>query len=158
MKRMGSRAHRLGSCSSQALKLRLGSCSSRALKLRLGSCGPWVWLLHHMWDLPGSRSGIEPMFPALLGGLFTTEPRGKPCFVLFCFSPEKNLLEIWLQGRALESPRLNSWFYTCDWQNLVDISKALCARNCAKHLIYINIFNPYNNTKMKVLLLLPFYT
>ena len=28
------------------------------------------------WDLPGS--GIEPMSPALAGGLFTTEPPGKP--------------------------------------------------------------------------------
>ena len=28
-----------------------------------------------MWDLP--RSGIEPMSPALAGGLFTTEPPGK---------------------------------------------------------------------------------
>ena len=29
-----------------------------------------------MWDLPGP--GIEPMFPALAGGFFTTEPPGKP--------------------------------------------------------------------------------
>ena len=28
-----------------------------------------------MWDLP--RSGIEPVFPALAGGFFTTEPPGK---------------------------------------------------------------------------------
>ena len=28
------------------------------------------------WDLP--RSGIELMSPALAGGLFTTEPPGKP--------------------------------------------------------------------------------
>ena len=33
-------------------------------------------LLHGMWDLPGSE--IEPMFPALAGRLFTTEPREKP--------------------------------------------------------------------------------
>ena len=31
---------------------------------------------HSMWDLP--RLGIEPMSPALAGGLFTTEPPGKP--------------------------------------------------------------------------------
>ena len=28
------------------------------------------------WDLPDP--GIEPMFPALAGGFFTTEPPGKP--------------------------------------------------------------------------------
>ena len=31
-------------------------------------------------DLP--RSGIEPLFPELTGGLFTTEPLGKPCFFI----------------------------------------------------------------------------
>ena len=39
-----------------------------------GSCGAWAWLLHGMWDLPGS--GIEPMSLALAGGFFTTEPPG----------------------------------------------------------------------------------
>ena len=29
-----------------------------------------------MWDFPGPE--IEPMFPALAGGFFTTEPPGKP--------------------------------------------------------------------------------
>ena len=29
-----------------------------------------------MWDLLGSR--IEPVFPALADGFFTTEPSGKP--------------------------------------------------------------------------------
>ena len=33
-------------------------------------------LLHSMCDLPGS--GIEPVFPALAGGFFTTETPGKP--------------------------------------------------------------------------------
>ena len=33
-----------------------------------------------MWDL--SRSGIQPMSPALAGGFFTTEQSGKPCFAL----------------------------------------------------------------------------
>ena len=31
-----------------------------------------------MWDLP--RSGIGPMFPALIGGYSTTEPLGKPWY------------------------------------------------------------------------------
>ena len=36
--------------------------------------------LQGMWDL--SRSGIEPMSPALAGGFFTTEPPGKPLLLL----------------------------------------------------------------------------
>ena len=35
-----------------------------------------------MWDLPGS--GIEPMSPVLAGGLFTTEPPGKPLDLYLC--------------------------------------------------------------------------
>ena len=38
----------------------------------LRSCGPQASLPLSMWNLP--RSGIEPMPPALAGGLFTTEP------------------------------------------------------------------------------------
>ena len=34
-----------------------------------------------MWDPPGP--GIEPMFPALAGGFFTTEPPGKPGYTDF---------------------------------------------------------------------------
>ena len=33
-----------------------------------------------MWDLPGS--GIEHSSPALAGGFFTTEPPGKPHFLV----------------------------------------------------------------------------
>ena len=49
---------------------------SWALEHRLNSCGTGASLLLGMWDLPGS--GIEPVSPALTGGFFTTEPRGKP--------------------------------------------------------------------------------
>ena len=52
------------------------SYSSRALERRLNSCGTWAYLLCGVWDLP--RSGVEPIFPALAGGFFTTEPPGKP--------------------------------------------------------------------------------
>jgi len=52
------------------------SCSSWALKYRLNSCGTGAQLLHHLWDLLGP--GIEPMSPALVGGVFTTEPARKP--------------------------------------------------------------------------------
>ena len=33
-----------------------------------------------MWELPGS--GIEPISPALVGGLFTTEPPGEALSLL----------------------------------------------------------------------------
>ena len=58
-----SRAQELSSHGSQALEYRLGSCTR-------------AQLLHRMWGLPGS--GMEPVSPALAGGFFTTEPRGKP--------------------------------------------------------------------------------
>ena len=52
------------------------SCSSQALEHRLSSCGAWAKLLRGMWDLPGP--GIEPVSPALVGGLFTIEAPGVP--------------------------------------------------------------------------------
>ena len=43
---------------------------------RLSSCGSWAQLLRGMWDLP--RPGLEPVSPALAGGLPTAAPPGKP--------------------------------------------------------------------------------
>ena len=43
---------------------------------RLNSCGARAYLLCSTWDPP--RSGFEPVFPALVGGFFTTKPPGKP--------------------------------------------------------------------------------
>ena len=40
------------------------------------SCGARAELLRGMWDLP--RPVIEPVSPALAGGLSTTAPPGKP--------------------------------------------------------------------------------
>ena len=50
----------------------LSSCGPQALEHRLHSCGAQASLPHSMGDAPGS--GIEPVFPALTGGLFATEP------------------------------------------------------------------------------------
>ena len=48
---------------------------------RLSNCGSRAQLLRGMWDLP--RPGLEPVSPALAGGLSTTAPPGKPsCFFL----------------------------------------------------------------------------
>ena len=43
-----------------------------------------------MWDLP--RLGIDPMFPALVGGFFTTEPPGKPPIAIkvYVLVPDNN--------------------------------------------------------------------
>ena len=50
---------------------------------RLSNCGSRAWLLRGMWDPP--RPGLEPVSPALAGGLSTTAPPGKPCFFFFKF-------------------------------------------------------------------------
>ena len=65
----------------------LSSCGSWALECRLSSCGAWACLLRGMWDLPGP--GLEPVSPALAGGLLTTAPPGKS---LDSFIWEKNKL------------------------------------------------------------------
>ena len=52
------------------------SCGPQALEHRLRSRGAWASLPRGMWGLPGA--GIEPVSPALPGGLFPTEPAGKP--------------------------------------------------------------------------------
>ena len=43
---------------------------------RLSSCGSRAQLLRGMWN--PSRPGLEPVSPALAGGLSTTVPLGKP--------------------------------------------------------------------------------
>ena len=44
---------------------------------RLSSCASRAQLLRGMWGPP--RPGLEPVSPALVGGLSTTAPPGKPC-------------------------------------------------------------------------------
>ena len=51
------------------------------------ACGlsiAWVYLLYSIWNLPGA--GIEPVFPALAGGLLITGLPGNSCPF---FPPEK---------------------------------------------------------------------
>ena len=55
---------------------RLSTCSSLALEDKLSRCGVQARFLQRTWDLP--RSGMEPLSPALAGGLFTTGLPGKP--------------------------------------------------------------------------------
>ena len=52
-----------------------------ALECGLNSYGAQALLLCGMWDLPGS--GMEPVFPVLAGGFFTTEPPGKASLFYF---------------------------------------------------------------------------
>ena len=59
----------------------LSSCSSWAQEHRFRNCGAQLGCMR---DLPGA--GIEPVFPALAGGFFTTGPPGTPLsFILFYF-------------------------------------------------------------------------
>ena len=70
------------SCGAQVS--RRGGLSLRAQALghaRFSSCGSPARLLRGMWDLP--TPGIEPVSPALAGGFFTSEPPGKPAYVLY---------------------------------------------------------------------------
>ena len=48
---------------------------------RLSNCGSRAQPLRGMWDPPGP--GLEPVSPALAGGLSTTAPPGKPQDLLF---------------------------------------------------------------------------
>ena len=47
---------------------------------RLSNCGSRAQPLRGMWDPPGP--GLEPMSPALAGGLPTTAPPGKPLSIV----------------------------------------------------------------------------
>ena len=70
-------------CGAQALGTRAAvvvargcsSCGTWALESRLSSCGARALLLRGMWDLP--RPGLEPVSPALAGGVLTTAPPWK---------------------------------------------------------------------------------
>ena len=58
-------------------------CGEWALERRLSSCGTRAQLLHGMWDLPGP--GLEPMSPALAGGLLTTALPGYLYLYLYLY-------------------------------------------------------------------------
>ena len=49
---------------------------------RLSNCGSRAQPLRGMWDPP--RPGLEPVSPALAGGLSTTAPPGKPLTIFKC--------------------------------------------------------------------------
>ena len=51
------------------------SCGSQAPEHRLSSFGTWAKLLCGMWDPPRPR--LEPVSPALAGGISTTVAPGK---------------------------------------------------------------------------------
>ena len=56
------------------------SCGSQTAGHRLSSRGTWAQLLRGLWG--SSRTRDEPVFPALAGGFFTTEPPRKHlCFL-----------------------------------------------------------------------------
>ena len=59
-------------------------------------------MLHGMWDLP--RPGLEPVSPALAGGLPTTEPPGKSPLSSFLFNIALGILaRTFIQEREIKS-------------------------------------------------------
>ena len=74
----------------------LSRCGSRALEHRLYSCGTWAQLLRGLWDLPGP--GIKPVFPALAGEFFTTEPAGKPKNTSISFQQTPKVASVLCRG------------------------------------------------------------
>ena len=83
-------ARAFSSCGEQASHCSgFSHCGARALGMRapvvvacrLSSCGSQAQLLCSMWNLP--RPGLEPVSPALAGGLSTTVPPGKSHYSFF---------------------------------------------------------------------------
>ena len=75
------RARAPGARASVVVACRLSTCGSRAPERRLSSCGARAQLLRGPWDPPGP--GLEPVSPALAGGLSTAAPPGKPLYFFF---------------------------------------------------------------------------
>ena len=96
--------HRLLACE-------LSSFGSVALEHKLSNGGAQAWLLHGMWDLPGS--GTELTSPALTCRFFTTEPWawilcGWLCHCVLRFLPGNSLAVQWLELHALAAEGLGS--------------------------------------------------
>ena len=62
----------------------LAAVASLVAEQGLSSCGADLVAVQHVDCLPGP--GTESMFPAFAGGVFTTEPRGKPLCRFSSFS------------------------------------------------------------------------
>ena len=89
------RARALSARASVVVAHGLSSCVSWALECRLSSCGALAQLLRGMQDFPGPV--LEPMSPALKGGLLTTVP------------PEKSLACLLIQQFHFQEFILNSF-------------------------------------------------
>ena len=103
----------LSSCSAQALgREGFSNRGSWALKCRLRSCGAQPLLLHSMWRFPSP--GMEPMSPALAGGLFITESPGKPLKGLYSHESWTASLA-WLGSRSLVRSVAYSFMFFVDF-------------------------------------------
>ena len=56
-----------GVCASVVVLHGPRSCGFWALEHRLNSCDAWAWLLHNLWDLPGSRMELDSLPLSLQG-------------------------------------------------------------------------------------------
>ena len=63
-----SHRHGFSRCGARALRPVGSVAAAPEVEPRLDRCGAQVYLLLSMWDLP--RPGIEPVSPALAGGLY----------------------------------------------------------------------------------------
>ena len=109
------------------------------------SCSSWAFLLCGVWNLPGP--GIKPVSPTLADGFCTTEPPGKPKFlILDC---EQSCLRIgqpwWLQPMT----RWGQWgvadHYWVPMRNKCGSQKVSCT----------SLLNSHNNLVMQGLLFIP---
>ena len=97
-------ASAFSSCGEQGLLL----VAVRGL-LRLSSCGAWAQLLCGMRDPLGP--GLEPMSPALAGGLLTTAPPGKPEKCKFKIQDTPTYLLEWQINKTKQTKTDNSKYW-----------------------------------------------
>ena len=86
-------------CTGFSLRWLLLWASTGSRRAGFSSCAAQAWLLCGMWDLPGP--GLEPVSPALAGGLLTTASPGK--------SPQTNFKYKTIQGASLVA----QWLRIC---------------------------------------------
>ena len=86
---------------------------------RLSSCGSRAQPLRGMWDLP--RPGLEPVSPALAGGLPTTAPPGKPRQNLFLIWFVAFIFSIWIINslHIYRSHLFHQKLLQLDWEVLI---------------------------------------
>ena len=99
-------------------------------------------------DLPGP--GIEPVFPALAGGILTTDSLGKPCFAFqfFFFFPPGNMWKVLAMTQDPAAPLLlpsylilcGSFLQSCLFQSLSASCQLVFSENYSTGRCIFNVF------------------